>query len=105
MIYRTKIDRHIDPDDNGWLFQIQVYLGEILPDQIRVELYAEGIDDEKSLLIECSCKEKITGAIHGYTYVTNIETTRPGIDFIARIIPKHTEAQVPAEASLISWQR
>jgi hypothetical protein len=50
-------------------------------------------------------KEKMTGAIHGYTYVANIETTRPATDFTARIIPQHTEAQIPAEASLIVWQR
>lgn len=91
--------------DNGWLFQIQVYLGEILPDQVSVELYAEGIDDEKPQVIESDCKEKMTGAIHGYTYVANIETTRPATDFTARIIPQHSEAQIPAEASLISWQR
>ena len=90
--------------DHGWLFQIQVYLGEILPDQISVELYAEGIDGNKSLLIKCNCKEKITGAIHGYTYVTKIETTRPATDFTARIIPQHTEAQIPAEAGMINWQ-
>ena len=91
--------------DNGWLFQVQVYLGEILPDQVSVELYAEGIQDKKPQLFESHCKEKITGAIHGYTYIASIETTRPASDFTARITPQHTEAQIPAEANLISWQR
>ncbi len=95
----------IQKTDNGWFFQIQVYLGEILPDQVSVELYAEGIDDEKPQVVESDCKEKMTGAIHGYTYVANIETTRPATDFTARIIPQHTEAQIPAEASMIVWQR
>jgi len=91
--------------DNGWLFQIQVYLGEILPDQVSVELYAEGNQDEKPQVIKSDCKENIAGAIHGYTYIADVETTRPATDFTARIIPGHTEAQVPAEADLISWQR
>jgi len=37
--------------DNGYLFEIQVYLGEILPDQISVELYAEGIQNEQPHVI------------------------------------------------------
>ena len=91
--------------DHGWLFQIQVYLGEILPDQIRVELYAEGIDNEKPQVIECTCKEKMTGAIHGYCYQAEIKSTRPSNDFVPRIIPHHAEAQIPAEANMIVWQR
>jgi len=91
--------------DDGWLFQIQAYLGDILPDQVSVELYAEGIQDEKPQVVISQCKEKITGAIHGYTYVASIETTRPASDFTARVTPQHTEAQIPAEANLISWQR
>ena len=91
--------------ENGWTFQIQVYLGEILPDQIQVELYAESLQGETPEVIECDCNEKITGAIHGYSYLSNFETTRPATDFSARIIPRHTEARVPAEAGLIVWQR
>jgi len=72
---------------------------------VRVELYAEGTGDEPALLIECDCHEKITGAIHAYIYATNIDSSRPDSDFTARIIAHHSEAQIPAEANLISWQR
>ncbi len=91
--------------NKGWSFRIQIYLGEILPDQVRVELYAEGRDDENFNVTECHCQEKITGAIHGYAYQANIETTRPAADFTARVIPHHAAAQIPAEADLITWQR
>jgi len=91
--------------ENGWTFHIQVYLGEILPDQIQVELYAECLEGENPQVIECDCKEKITGAIHGYSYLSNFKTTRPATDFSTRIIPRHTEARIPAEADLIVWQR
>ncbi|GBE07128.1 maltodextrin phosphorylase [bacterium BMS3Bbin11] len=91
--------------NNGWSFQVQVYLGEILPDQIQVELYAEGIEDNNPLVIKCHFKEKITGAIHGCAYQVDIETTRLATDFTARVIPHNIEVQVPAEANLIVWQR
>jgi len=96
---------NVQKTDNGWSFHVQVYLGEILPDQVRVELYAEGIDGENPQVTECRCKEKITGAIHACSYQADIETTRPATDFSARVIPHHPEVQVPAEAALITWQR
>jgi len=95
----------VQKTNNGWSFQVQVYLGEILPDQIRVELYAEGIDGAKPQVTECGCKETIAGAIHGYAYQTDIQTNRPASDFTARVIPHHPEAQIPAEADLITWQK
>ncbi len=92
-------------NDNGWSFRLQVYLGEILPEQVCIELYAESVGDEPSLVVECDCQEKIAGAVHGYTYVAGIDSARPASDFTARVIPHHSGVQIPAEASLISWQR
>ncbi len=92
-------------EDKGYLFKLQVYLGEIRPEQVRIELYAEGINGEQPLVITCNCLQKITGAIHGYSYTANIETTRPTNDFTARVIAHHSEACIPAEVNLINWQR
>jgi len=102
-IHFGNIDAH--RDDNGWIFQIQAYLGEILPEQIRVELYANGMDGDNSQVIECDWKESIPGALHGYSYHASIVTTRPSTDFTARIIPWHADALIPAEACMIVWQR
>ena len=88
----------------GWSFQVQVYLGEIMPDQIRVELYADGLDGGKPAAIECRRQEEISGAIHGYAYQASIATTRSATDFTARVIPHHAAAQIPTEATLITWQ-
>ncbi len=90
--------------DNGWSFDIQVYLGEILPDQVRVELYADGGKNEKSLKVTCQHHETITGAVHGYRYHATVTTKRPATDFTPRVIPAHADAEIPAEANLIAWQ-
>ena len=73
--YNT-IDQHWDQihfgnmevatSNNVLLFRIQIYLGEILPEQIKVELYADTQLNEPPLVIECQCQEKISGAVHGY---------------------------------------
>lgn len=95
----------VDQTEDGWSFQIQVYLGEILPDQISVELYADAGDKEKPLIVSCRCGENITGAIHGYCYQAAIDTKRPATDFTPRVTPHHPEANIPAEAVLITWQQ
>lgn len=56
-IHFGNVDTH--KTDNGWSFQIQVYLGEILPEQVSVELHAEDIQGESPLVIDCTCKEKL----------------------------------------------
>ena len=94
----------VNKTNNGWSFQILVYLGEILPEQVSVQLYAESIGDEDFAIHECDCGEKIAGAIHGYQYAANIETWQPVTDFTARVIPRHPDACIPAEAAMITWQ-
>ena len=95
---------NVDKTEDGWSFQVQIYLGEILPDQISVELYADAGDNEKPLVVSCQRGEKITGAVHGYRYQADIKTKRPATDFTPRVIPHHAEAEIPAEATLITWQ-
>ncbi len=61
-----------------WSCQLQVYLGEILPEQIRVELYADALGDgttgtEAYQVIEFHCHEKISGVVNGYCYQADIE--------------------------------
>jgi len=95
--------------NKGWSYQLQVYLGEILPEQVRVELYADALGDgitgaEAYQIIECQCQEKISGALNGYCYQADIETTRAAKEFTPRVVPYHAEARIPAEENLILWQ-
>ena len=87
-----------------WLFQVQVYLGEIKPEHIRVELYADASNEDGPQVQTCECGEKIPGAIHGYSYSTNLRTNRPSTDFTARVISHHPDICIPAESILIAWQ-
>ncbi len=71
---------------------------------VQVELHAEDINGENPQAIESNCKDKITGAIHSRSYRAEIASTRPVTYFVPRIVHQHAEAQIPAQASLISWQ-
>jgi starch phosphorylase len=90
----------------GWSFQVQVYLGEIDPGQVRVEMFADGTAEEPApVRVAMEAGETLSGAAGGAVYHASIATTRPVGDFTPRVIPYHPAALVPLEAPWILWHR
>jgi starch phosphorylase len=84
---------------NGLLhFEVAVHLGELNPQFVRVELFAEG-PVRKAMDRGAQLPDK------GYLYTATVEANRPASDFTARLIPYHPSASVPLEAGEISWQK
>ena len=88
---------------DGWSFALHVYLGEIPPESVQVQLYAEPVEGDVAVPHVMECRADIPGSTHGYVYHCPIVTARPASDFTPRIIAWHPEARVPAEANLILW--
>lgn len=94
----------VEPVANGYLFHISVGLHRVSPDQVLVELYAEGIDGANPTRIPLETKSTLNeGGI--YIYQAVVSTGRPASDFTARIIPNYEGISVPLEDGLIHWQR
>jgi starch phosphorylase len=91
-------------DDVRHLFEVEVYLGSLDPNSVRVEIFAEGVNGGKPVLQEMRRGQPLTEA-NGYTYKAQIPATRPAIDFTARVIPQHDGVAVPLETTRILWQR
>ena len=87
------------------LFEVQVYLNGIDPDAVRVELYADGINDGEPVRREMTRGAKLVGAENGYLYGARVRVTRPVKDYTARVIPQRRGISVPLEANHILWQR
>lgn len=85
-------------------FSIQIYLGEIEPDTVRVELYADPQENEERFRTVMERGNPIPGAINGYLYHTRAQAVRPVTDFTPRVVPWHPEARIPLEAPYIFWQ-
>ena len=98
-------DLELIKTDNGWRFIVPVYLGEVDPGNIKVEIYCEGDHAQPASITQCRRMNEIAGAINGYLYQADITSGRPGKDFTARIVPCHHDARIPAELNLIVWQR
>ncbi|NTW57710.1 MAG: glycosyltransferase family 1 protein [Nitrospirae bacterium] len=93
----TNGDQHI--------FEVQVYLNGIDPDAVRVELYAEGVNDSDPVRNEMTRGPILVGAENGYVYSAQVQAARPATDCTARVIPHRTGIAVPLEAAQILWQR
>lgn len=89
--------------DDGHHVTIEITLGEVDPDSIRVELYAEPRDGK----VEVFAMTASDRPDHGgrANYAATIPAGRPAADYTARIVPAHPHASVPLEAAQILWNR
>jgi starch phosphorylase len=98
-------DVRVAPGDGGLAFEAQVYLGELDPQAVRVELFADGVDGGDPFLEEMRLVRPLVGGSGGYAYAAAVPAGRPATDYTARVIPSFAGLAVPLEASGILWQR
>jgi len=91
----TTGDRHV--------IRVQVYLGEILPDSVCVELYADSRQGALSERYAMRRDQALSGAAGGYRYVAEVPADRPAGEYTPRVVAAHPEAIIPAEAHGIRW--
>jgi starch phosphorylase len=87
------------------VFEAQVYLGDLEPKAVRVELYADGVNGGAPARQEMKCVRPLAAASGGYVYSAAVAAARPPADYTARVIPQRTGVAVPLEADRILWQR
>ena len=112
--WRQELDRHwnavafgavrVETHDGQHFFQVEVSLGTLKPDQIKVELYANAVQGDKPAIESMHAPELIQGPPKVLTYSAQVSATRASSDYTARIIPYHANASVPLETGQILWQ-
>jgi starch phosphorylase len=85
-------------------FEVEIYLGSLDPNLVRVELYADGVSGGEPELREMKRGQPLTDS-NGYLYSAQMPATRPATDYTARVIPQRDGVAVPLEATQILWQR
>jgi starch phosphorylase len=91
--------------DTHLTVSVPVYLGEIPPEAVRVELYANPEGQEEPFVQQMAGAEPVPTAANAHVYRASVETTRPGWHFTPRVVPFHSEARIPIEMPLIAWPR
>jgi glycogen phosphorylase len=92
----------VEQQGTQFLFHVQVFLGEIDPDAVRVELYAEPQNGENPI-IDMNRGERQAGAANAFSYSASVPAGRPVADYTPRLVPQHHGAFVPLEAPFILW--
>jgi len=93
----------VEERDGQLHFHVPVQLGELNPEAVRVELFAESQNGGGPVL-----QAMDRGAApdrNGYHYVASVPATRPATDFTPRLVPFHEHANVPLEAPEILWRK
>jgi starch phosphorylase len=85
------------------VFRLQVYLGDIPPEAVRLQLFAQRKDGDAAECHEMSRDHALPGAAGGYVFVGRTPGRRPAGHYTPRIVPSHPEARIPAEAAFIRW--
>ncbi len=91
--------------DEQYVFEAEVYLGELDPGDVRAELYAKGIAEDGPLCTLTRREQKSGGTGGRFVFTVSVPAVRPLADFTARLLPHHAGASVPLEAPHLLWQR
>ena len=92
----------VETRDHTHNFEVQVYLDELDPEAVQVELYADAEEPTRAAMTR---GQSLVGAMGGYLYTATVPATRPASDYTPRIVPFKGGAFVPLEASQILWPR
>jgi starch phosphorylase len=86
-------------------FEVQVFLGDLDPQAVRVELYADGVRDEASVRQEMKLSTEQSDTPGNHVYSASVSAQRQAREYTARVIPHFAGVAVPLEASQILWQQ
>jgi starch phosphorylase len=86
-------------------YEVQVYLDDIDPMAVRVELYANRVNGGSPVRQEMKRVRQLVGAVGGYVYSATVSAARPPVDYTARVTSHHDGLAVPLEDARILWQR
>ena len=95
----------VETNADHHLFEVTVFLNDLDPNAVRVELYADGIDGGDAVREEMKCTRPQPDASCPCVYHATVPSARPASDYTARVIPQCSGVAVPFEFARILWQR
>jgi starch phosphorylase len=95
----------VETKDEQHVYEVQVYLHDLDPKVVRVELYADGVLGGAPERQEMKCVRQPAGASGGCVYRAAVSAARPPADYTARVVPHLNDVTVPLEDAHILWQR
>ena len=95
----------VETQDSRHVFEIQLYLNDLDPRSVRVELYADGINGEAPVRQEMQRVRQPDESSGAAVYSASVSADRSPADYTARVIPRCDGVSIPLEDARILWQR
>lgn len=95
----------ITSGEGGHHFEVQLYLDDVDPNAVEVQLYANPLHGDQPLRQSMQRGHELLGSRGGYVYTASVPATRPASDYTPRVVPFKEGILVPLECSEIVWQR
>jgi len=95
----------VETEGSQLAFEVQVYLDDLKPDAVRVELYADGRNGGGPVRQPMERVRQLAGGEQSYAYRATVSAERPAADYTVRAIPCGPGVAVPLEDARILWQR
>jgi starch phosphorylase len=95
----------VETNADHHLFEVTVFLSDLDPNEVRIELYADGIGAGDAIRKEMKCTRSQPDPSGPCAYHAMLPRARPASDYTARLIPQRSGVAVPFEFARILWQR
>ena len=95
----------IETKANQHIYEVQVYLNDLEPKLVRVELFADGVNGASPERQVMKLLHLLEGVKGGYVYSAAVPSARLASDYTARVIPYFDGIAVPLEEAHVLWQK
>ena len=95
----------VQTQGNALLFEVRVYLDDLDPSVVQLQLYGEGKEGEAPYLQEMKRTRELQSSTHTHVYTASAPATLPAQNYTPRILPHFNGVQIPLECELILWQK
>jgi len=93
----------IRADGADWDIEVELYLDDLDPSDVIVEIYADPSADHASIRAPMSERRPLPGTMHGHVFGTRVLADRPPEAFTPRLVPNRAERAFAGEAPLLLW--
>jgi starch phosphorylase len=97
--------KNIETRGDQHFFAVKIYLGELTPEVVRVELYADGVNGGSAIREEMMSVRQSAKIVGEYIYSAAVAASRPAADYTVRVMPQRMGSLFPVESACILWQR
>ncbi len=97
-------DLRVETTADHHVFEVEIFLNDLDPNAVRVELYADGINGGDPVREEMKCARPLPDASRPCIYHATVPNARPARDYTARVMPHCDGVAVPLEDARILWQ-